>query len=407
MHSPAKTEATEFRLWGVIASPYLLKMQSLLDYAERSWQRWPDQGSPWRARLMAARLQLAKRKKTVKRFPAISENLDEYPSVPFYCLEGQGFYYDSTGLALHLDHQPESQVPPLMPEDPALSFLCKLIDSAFSEFGLYMVHHMRWIGSAQTTSMGVRTAAEMRYLLPGGLQNKQAEALPRRQVRRCPYLFSVAPKGYAAGVPELLTPPSREGFPPTHDLLDAAWVAYLAAMEKVLSSQDYLLGDRFSLADASAYGQLSMNLIDGAATDRLAALAPRTFQWLCDIRDGKHVGGRGELYFSEALIPLLEVIGASFVQLMLQNRVAYQQAIASGETVFNEAAFNAGRALYDGTLMGHPFRAVVKTFQLRVWRDLVRDWQELPPSGRELVRQYLDVDTCALLEADVEFFSHD
>lgn len=33
-------------------------------------------------------------------------------------------------------------------------------------------------------------------------------------------------------------------------------------MEHLLSAQPFLLGERFTLADASAYGQLGMNLVD-------------------------------------------------------------------------------------------------------------------------------------------------
>jgi hypothetical protein len=50
--------------------------------------------------------------------------------------------------------------------------------------------------------------------------------------------------------------------------------------------------------------------------------------------------------------------------------------------LFNEKAFDAGRALYDGVLLGHPFRGVVKTFQVRVWQDLRRAWDGLAADDR-------------------------
>ena len=40
------------------------------------------------------------------------------------------------------------------------------------------------------------------------------------------------------------------------------------------------------------------------------------------------------------------------------------------------------RALYDGELLGRPFRSVAKTFQVRVWRDLRRDWDALAAADR-------------------------
>ncbi len=97
-------------------------------------------------------------------------------------------------------------------------------------------------------------------------------------------------------------------------------------METVLERQPYLLGDGFTLDDASAYGQLSMNLVDGRAA---------------------------------------------------KNR---------GQTTFNEAAFDRGEALYEGTLMGHPFKSVAKSFQVPVWRDLCQSWQALGAEQREALR---------------------
>jgi len=53
-----------------------------------------------------------------------------------------------------------------------------------------------------------------------------------------------------------------------------------------------------------------------------------------------------------------------------------------GQTLFNEAAFDRGEALYDGSLLGMPYRAVVKTFQVAVWRELCADWRSLAESER-------------------------
>jgi hypothetical protein len=78
------------------------------------------------------------------------------------------------------------------------------------------------------------TSKKMRKILPLWSRKRMARALPRRRVRRCPYLFSVAPRGFNIGLPEQLTPPARENFPPTHDLLDSAWRSYLKAMEGLL-----------------------------------------------------------------------------------------------------------------------------------------------------------------------------
>jgi glutathione S-transferase len=364
---------TSITFWGLTASPYQLKMQSIADFAELDWKRLPQQGGVAGNLRFLLGLRAARASGAVERFPQREADMDEYPAVPYYTLDGNHFYYDSTGLANHLealDLVPEPLVPAQHPE----RFLCQLIDEAFDEFGLYLVHHNRWVTSAATNVMGATTASEMAAWLPEAMRRRIARRLARRQSQRCPYLFSVAPANFDAGVDADITPPTRAGFPATHELLDEAWRRYLAAMEAVLTQQSYLLGDQFTLADASAYGQLGMNLVDGRAADLLQELAPRTYNWLCAIRDGRHRGSHGKVGASKHLEALLAAIAATFLPLMKQNAAAWRKAQAQGQLQFNEAAFDKGEALYDGTLMGRPFRSVAKSFQVVVWNDLQASW---------------------------------
>ncbi len=386
-YATGKETVANITFWGLIASPFQLKMQALADYAGLAWQRWPDQAATLEAFRTAFRLAGARRREEVERYPGRDANLDEYPAVPYYTLDGRQFFYDSSGLALHLDAL-DSPGGPLLPQDPALRFLCRLIDEAFDEFGLYMAHHNRWVTSAATNIMGEMTVRELRRLVPPMLRSRLARRLAQRQVRRCPYLFSVAPDGYRCDMPAALTPPCRAGFPPTHDLLDHAWRNYLRAMETVLARQPFLLGQRFTLADASAYGQLGMNLVDGRAADLMRECAPLTYRWLDGIRQGAHRGSAGELHLSEALLPLVRCVGETFVPLMQQNEAAYREASARGQALFNEAAFDRGEALYDGSLLDMPYRSVVKSFQVGVWRDLRDAWRGMRAGDRERLLAY-------------------
>ena len=61
-------------------------------------------------------------------------------------------------------------------------------------------------------------------------------------------------------------------------------------------------------------------------------------------------------------------------------------------TRFNEPAFDAGRALYDGRLLGQPFRSVAKSFQARVWRDQLAGWDALPDDARARLEARLPGD---------------
>ena len=191
-------------------------------------------------------------------------------------------------------------------------------------------------------------------MLPPGAGPGFARRFSARQVRRLPYLFSVAPTGSAVdGLPPERTPPAPAGFPPTHRLLAHAWEAYLDGVEAVVREQPYLLGERFTLADASVYGQLGMNLKDPSAAEIMRRRTPATYPLAAAPSATASTSARGgALVLSTRLRGLLDAITRTFVPLMVQNEAAYDAARAAGETLFNEAAFDRGRALYDGTLLG-------------------------------------------------------
>ncbi|MDX2167783.1 MAG: glutathione S-transferase C-terminal domain-containing protein [Deltaproteobacteria bacterium] len=380
-----------YAIWGSELSPFTLKLRALMTAAAVPFRNLPEEGT--RAENLRAQWRLArgKRRRTIERWPHL-DALDEYPLVPFLFEDDTRILYDSSALAAWLDRFHPSRRGALVPDDAALAFVTQLIDEAFDELGLYLVHHARWVVSATTNDAGQRLAREFARVLPPGGQGAMARQFARRQVRRLPYLFSVAPPDlHVDGLPPALIPPARDGFPPTHALLEEIWHAVLDAVEGVLAHQPFLLGERFTLADASVYGELGMNLKDPTAAELMRRRAPHTFRWLCEVRDGAHATRSGTLGLHERLRPLLELLERTFVPLMVQNAAAHERARAAGETRFNEPAFNAGRALYDGTLLGRPYRSVVKTFQVRVWRDLQALWQGLDPAARERVRRVAEI----------------
>jgi glutathione S-transferase len=382
-------------LWGSELSPFALKVEALLRFAGVSFRWLPATGTFFEARrfdrrrrrLVAGRLPLA--------WPRMTE-LDEFPLVPFLFGPGGENLYDSSAIAIWLDtHGPRRNdgAGALVPTaDPALRLAVRLVDEAFDEFGLYLVHHNRWVVSARDNDAGARLAHEMRPLL-GPLAPLLGRFFPARQVRRLPYLFSVAPPDAAGfdGLPARLRPPARRGFPPTHALLEQAFTEVLAAIEPVLSTRPFLFGERFTLADASVYGQLGMNRTDPSARAWIARAAPATQAWLNRLARGDFRGHRSGAApaLGAALAPLLAWICRTFVPLMQQNRDAWERHRTAGETRFNEKGFDKGRALYDGEMLGRPFRSVVKTFQVRVWNDLRREWNALDPSARSRLEALL------------------
>lgn len=373
-------------VWGAELSPFTLKLEAMLRASGLPFRRLPRDGSRRENLRTALLIERGKRRRSIVRPPATTP-LDEYPLVPFLIAPGGDVLYDTSALAEWIDNLAAPGGGHLLPADAGLRFVCRLIDEAFDEFGLYMVHHNRWVlAAADNDRPGRRLAREYARHLPPGTPRFFATWFARRQVRRLPYLFSVAPPGYrVAGLPVALTPPALPGFPPTLTLLDTAWQRYLAACESLLGAQPYVLGERFTLADASVYGQLAMNLDDPAAARRLRELAPRTYAWLRDIHAGAALRSEGILHLGPALAPLLAAIRETFIPLMQQNAAAWARASAGGEAEFNEAAFERGVALYDGSLLGVPFRSVIKTFQVRVWRELCIEFAALDGTARRAI----------------------
>jgi len=393
-HLIATSADATWALWGSTLSPFALKVEALLRFAGLAYRWLPAQGrfcealrfERRRRRLVHGRLPLT--------WPRMSA-LDELPLVPFLFGPRGENLYDSSAIAAWFDASGFTTAAPLLPaSDAALCFVVQLVDEALDEVGLYLVHHNRWVVSARDNDAGVRLAREFGPLL-GPLAPAIARSFPARQVRRLQYLFSIAsPDAEFADLPARLRPPAPPGFPPTHVLLDEAFASLLAALEALLATQPFLFGERFTLADASVYGQLGMNRADPSANARLRHAAPAVHAWVERLARGDFSGHRlgGEIALREAHTPLLGWIGATFVPLMRQNHDAWQQHAARGETRFNERGFDAGRSLYDGVLRGRPFRSVAKTFQVRVWQELRRAWDALAPDARSRVEALLPAD---------------
>ncbi|MDP3857011.1 MAG: glutathione S-transferase C-terminal domain-containing protein [Stagnimonas sp.] len=354
-------------LWGSELSPFFLKVEALCRHAGLPTERRPDGGSALENLRLMTRLRIAQARRTIQRWPSSDPN-DEYPLVPYLFTADGAIHYDSSGIAGWLDAEPPGDAEPLIPREPALAFVCKLIEEALDEVGLYLVHHHRWVVSRGDNDAGERLAREFRSLVPAILQPLIANGFSRRQTRRLPYLFSVAPATKSWSPGRWPDPPSRPGFPATHRRLEDSWDELVDAAEQLLQQQPYLLGDRFTLADAALHGQLGMNLSDPSSERRLRERAPRLRGWLGAIAAGRHVGSRGELRLHPDLAPLLTWVQRDFIPLMRANAAAAASVPPRGSR--NEAAFNRRRDLFEFAWRDAPARMAVKRFQLRTWSEL-------------------------------------
>lgn len=382
----------DWLIWGSELSPYALKLALCCRHARLPHRLLPAQGR-WAENLRTAlRVERLKRGGLPLTWPRLSED-DEFPLVPYLLGPSGENLYDSSAIAEWLDRDlPAAQK--LIPVEPLAAFVARLIDDYADEFLLYVVHHQRWVVSAQDNDAGARLAKEFRSLA-GPLQPLMARHFSARQTRRLPYLFSVAAEDFGIeGLRQSRQPPARAGFPATHALLNAAHTRLVELLETLLATRPYVLGDCFTLADAALYGQLGMNLADPTTADALRARQPRLHAWLLALHEGlPQATAQGGLHIDSALQPLLAEIARIHLPLMRQNAAAHAALRAGGQRRFNEAAFDAGEALYDGQLDGQPFRSVAKSFQARSWRDCLARHAALPGAARTALQALLPPGT--------------
>ena len=367
-------------------SPFSLKIQSCLSYNGHTYKSLPGQGSKVQNTLQAIKVEIAKRRGKIYKHPKMTK-LDEYPGVPFLIEPKGRVQYDSSAISRWLDTQ-NSPITDrkLWPQDPTLAFVAQLIDEAGDDFIIHLAHHLRWFHSADTNDAGERLFKEFSNFPLFSRKKGFPTWFGKRQVSRLPYLFSMPPADVQQDVPKYLKAPIKADWPETHTLLDQLWNDFILALENILCSQPYLLGNSFTIADASIFGMFGMLLDDPAAEQDMLKRTPTLHKWLWKIKNNQHAldanGGESDLKVSDKLIALLDIIMNTFVPLMKQNEAAYEQYTAQGETLFNEEAWRQDKALFEGELMGHPFKTVTKSFTVQVWRDIKDNWASLSDKQR-------------------------
>lgn len=367
-----------WRLYGSQLSPFSVKVSLAARAASLDFRLLPEDGT--RAENVAIQVQrLALKAGVLKLTGAPLHRLDELPLVPFLFGPAGERLYDSTAIVEFLDRLSEDTR--FIPREPLACALARLLDEMFDEVGLYVLHHHRWVTSGLHTRVRDVALREFGSLVPQALVAPMLDRFEARQVRRLPYLFSVAPPSFSlAGLPAARQPASRPGFPPTHALLNEIFERMLDGLSDALALRPYLLGDSPCIADFSAGGMmLSMLEVDPSSAAIIESRAPRVATWA---RRMSHAGTAlarrplGEGDELSGLDRLCRLASDVFVPLMRKNEREYRQ-LGGGARDHNERAFDEGRSLFHGQLLGHPYRTVVKTFQVRVWRSLGQDFSAL------------------------------
>lgn len=326
-----------YTLYGALASPYSMKIRSLLRYRRIPFI-WKD-GAASREALKQVRA----------------------PVIPVLEYPDGTFANDSTPLVYDLEqkHKGRSVIPP----DPAIAFVAHLLEDFADEWMTKPMFGYRWLEEVDQVQMSRWLAFD--NLHGGGLETSQkfAAEFRERQVGRMPIVGC--------------TP---ENFP----LIEASARAVLAALERHVTDGLFLFGSRPSLAEFGLYGQVSQLATDPTPQAMMRADFPYTYRWCSHMEDLSGVEGDWNEVPSEAALELLRVSGQVYAPFLAAN----------------VAALEAGAEQVEMEAMGHPYRQAPFKYQAKCLADLRGRYGALLDGDRRRVDGWIGAEWSGLLTAE-------
>ena len=263
----------------------------------------------------------------------------------------------------------EAQYPlrPIIPQDPALAFFCRLVEDYADEWLWRPAMHYRWSYRRSREARAAFLADEL------AVDVKAPFFLKRRRLTRRQLGNFVT----ADGIDER-----------TKQHADQTYLNILAILEAVFQKRPYVLGDAPSLADIGLFGPMFRHFsMDPTPADIMQRQAPAVYEWVARLWNCRQVDGDWAAAWPDDLEPLLREIGETHLQYLAGNARAYADE----------------KHRFDVNVQGCEY-ASVPVSRYRVWcvEELQRHLGELPEHQAEPVRQVLaDTGCLELLEQPV------
>ena len=306
------SEAPPILFSGLPGSPYTRKMLAVLRYRRLPY-RFIAQGD------------------------AVARGLPQ-PKVPllptFYFPNAQGTLEpvtDSTPLIRRLEEAAPARG--ILPPDPALAFLDRLLEDYGDEWLTKAMFHYRWAYAAD--------AAQAGQILPFYRGTARADAEVAEQGR----LFAERQIGrlYVVG-----------SNPTTGPVIEAAYVRFIERLNDHLRSHRFLMGSRPGASDFAMYGQLTqLALFDPTPVALTLELAPRVRAWCEMTEDLSGAEPTASDWLDAKALPaslraILTEAGRTYVPVMLANAAALAAGQTEVKTVVDGAAWVQQAFPYQG-----------------------------------------------------------
>ncbi len=277
-----------YRIYGMLGSPYSMKMRAVLRY-----RRIPFVFIP--------------------AMPG-SEPIDNVrPAViPVLRFPDGAFRVDSTPMIEELEALHPSRS--IVPDDPGQSFLSYLLEDFADEWVTKMMFHYRWFRDVDQRTFARQGAFD--FLGSAGLETleKMASRTRERQVARMPLV----------GCTEANRP-----------LIEGTYIELLSILEATIPRQRFLFGSRPSRADFALYGQLSQLASDPTPRAILREAAPYTDRWVVQMDDLCGLEGdwcAPEEALLDGVLDLLRMCGEVYLPFLAANAAAFESGAGSFST---------------------------------------------------------------------------
>lgn len=285
-----------YRIFGIEASPYSVKVRSYFRY-----KRIPHQ---W-----------VVRDRTVM---AEFQRLAKLPLIPLVVTPEGEVLQDSTPIIEEIERR--HREPTLEPRDPTLAFLSALIEEYADEWANKPMFHYRWTYDDDQLSAAERIAHES---LPEASTDEIASAAESIRKRMIPRLKFVGSSKATRGV------------------IEGSFERQLRILDPHLAARSFLLGGRPALADFGLFGQLYQCATDPTPARLMQERAKHVLRWVERMLDPR-VEGEFEPWaaLEPTLFPLLrDEVGGVFLPW----------------TTANARALDRGEVRFEVTLDGKPF----------------------------------------------------
>lgn len=323
-----------YTLFGALASPYSIKLRSVLRYRRLPFV-WIT-GAATREALGHVRA----------------------PVIPVLQFPDGTYANDTTPLIYRLEEAHAERS--IIPADPASAFIAHLLEDFADEWLTKAMFAYRWLFEADQKQMSEWLAFD--NLMGGGLETSLAFAreFRARQEGRTPLVGC-----------------THENFP----LIEASTRAVLGVLEGEVTERFFLFGSRPSLAEFAILGQFSQLAMDPTPLAMMRADYPYAYRWLVHLDDLSGVEGEWDDAPSAAARELVRIAGETYAPFLAANT----------------AALEAGADSLSITAMGHDYTQPPFKYQAKCLADLRARYAELDAPARERAAQWLGDGWLAVL----------